>query len=204
MEKFGDPTFEYHSTLVKIWGLLTLRFTDDPILPLYPGDYSTEIHEYAKKLPISDTTFGGPYKEFFKSLKKLAKTTRRFERRRERLVERLDEEYNNGTSTDEELPSVLFKRMKKANERLTHFERGFIDPEGLKDRSWFKHILYAPHMWTGYHSQVFPALSEAIESGDAEEIQHAINQTASRIRAAGKYLKADYDEDDDDEYEDDE
>ncbi|KAG2222611.1 hypothetical protein INT45_008730 [Circinella minor] len=193
MEKFGDPTFEYHSALVKIWGLLTLRFTDDPVLPLYPGDYSKEIQEYAKKLPISDITLGGPYKEFFKSLKKLAKTTRRFERRRERLVEEL----NNGTLTDKDLPSVIYKRMKVANERLTHFERGFIDPEGLKDRSWFKHILYAPHMWTGYHSQVFPALSEALESGDTEEIQYAINQTASRIRAASKYLKEDYDEDDD-------
>ncbi|KAI9492132.1 hypothetical protein BDB00DRAFT_977223 [Zychaea mexicana] len=200
MEKFGDPTFKYHETLVKIWGLLTLRLSDDPVLPLYPGDYSAEIKEYAEKLPIYET-FGGPYKPFLKSLKKLTKATRRFERRRGRLVERLEEEFSN--STDSDLPSVLSKRMRVANERLTHFERGFIDPEGLKGRPWFKHILYAPHILTGYQSQVFPALSEALESGDTEEIGQAIQQTAGRIRAAIELLKADFDDDEDDDDDDD-
>ncbi|KAI9268070.1 hypothetical protein BDA99DRAFT_546431 [Phascolomyces articulosus] len=203
MEKFGDPTFEYHEALVKIWGLLTLRLSDDPVIPLYPGDYATQIGEYAKQLPIYETSGDDSHKDFFKSIKKLAKATRRFERRRGRLVERLEEEFNNGTDATE-LPSVLSKRMRVANERLTHFERGFIDPEGLKGRAWFKHILYAPNLWTGYQSQVFPALSEALEANDAEATLHTILQATSRIRAATRFLKADYDEDDDEDDDDDE
>ncbi|KAI8145568.1 hypothetical protein BJV82DRAFT_604242 [Fennellomyces sp. T-0311] len=210
MEKFGDPTFKYHETLVKIWGLLALRLADDRILPLYPGDYSTELGKYVKKLPIYESfagpletyeTFGGPYKPFFKSLKKLAKATRRFERRRGRLEGRLEDEF--GNATDTELPSVIFKRMKEANERLMHFERGFIDPDGLKDRPWFKHVIYAPEIDTGYSSQVFPALAEAFKSGDTEQIGLAIQQTTSRIAAATELLKADYDGDDDEDDDDD-
>ena len=209
MEKFGDPTFKYHETLVKIWGLLALRFADERLLPMHPGDYAVELGKYVKKLPMYESlsgpmevyeTFGGPYKPFFKSLKKLTKATRRFERRRGRLEGRLEEEFNN--FTDSELPSVIYNRMKEANERLMHFERGFIDPEGLKDRAWFKHVIYAPDISTGYASQIFPALSEAFKTGDAEQIGLAVQQTAQRIAAATELLKSDYDDDDDDDDDD--
>ena len=33
MTHIGDPTFEYHTTLTKIWGLATLRLANADILP---------------------------------------------------------------------------------------------------------------------------------------------------------------------------
>ena len=40
-------------------------------------------------------------------------------------------------------------RVKKVNQKLTMFERGFISEEGVKDREWFKHLGVAPGRYLG-------------------------------------------------------
>ncbi|KAI8973339.1 hypothetical protein BDF20DRAFT_914797 [Mycotypha africana] len=54
MERIGDPTFEYHQAMVKIWGLLTMRLSTDVILPLYPLDYALVMKEYLDTLTSPD------------------------------------------------------------------------------------------------------------------------------------------------------
>ncbi|KAG8988073.1 hypothetical protein FRB90_002974 [Tulasnella sp. 427] len=67
------------------------------------------------------------------------------------------------------LPKRVRRVMKAAqavvaiNKKLSSFERGFIDPEGIKDREWYRNLVVAPGKWTGYGATTFPALSEAIE-----------------------------------------
>ena len=41
------------------------------------------------------------------------------------------------------------KRVRKANEKLVAFERGFISKDGIKDREWYKHLAVAPGKWLG-------------------------------------------------------
>lgn len=185
MEKFGDPTFEYHQAVVRIWGLLAFHLADDQILPLYPSDYAAELHRYLDRLSTAAAAADSRFDSLAKAIGKLAKRTRRFERKRQRLEERLKE------FADQGLPNVLAKRMAKTNKRLTYFERGFIDPEGIKGREWFKHVVYAPGLWTGYASQEFPAIVEAIEANDPEQIKDAVSQAAKGISAAAEWLKVD-------------
>jgi N-acetylated-alpha-linked acidic dipeptidase len=75
----------------------------------------------------------------------LDKRARRFERRLARLQSLL-EKYDGV----DDVPSNLKERLERANKRLTYFERGFIDPEGITSRPWFKHVVYAPSLWKGY------------------------------------------------------
>jgi N-acetylated-alpha-linked acidic dipeptidase len=42
-------------------------------------------------------------------------------------------------------------------------ERALTLPEGLPDRSWFEHQIYAPGFYTGYGVKTMPAVREAIE-----------------------------------------
>lgn len=44
------------------------------------------------------------------------------------------------------------KRVRKANQKLVAFERGFISKEGIKDREWYKHLGVAPGKWLGKSS----------------------------------------------------
>ena len=70
-------------------------------------------------------------------------------------------------------------RVKKVNQKLSLFERGFISEGGIKDREWFRHLGVAPgkylgesssslgekhslNMSIGYGAATLPALSEAI------------------------------------------
>jgi len=41
------------------------------------------------------------------------------------------------------------KRVQKANQKLISFERGFISEEGIKDRTWYRHLVVAPGKWLG-------------------------------------------------------
>ncbi|KAG1453689.1 hypothetical protein G6F56_007508 [Rhizopus delemar] len=184
MEKFGDPGFYYHETMVKVWGLLTLRLADSLILPIYPQDYTQELAKYIDSLPLSSSA-SFKIKHLKKALKKLKKTSRRFERRLNNLSKRLD-----GYKTLEEIPSILMSRLEKANKRLTYFERGFIS-EGIPGREWFKHTIYGPGLWTGYSSQEFPAIVDSLDSGNDHLIKHTIKVAAKSIKRAAEFLKMD-------------
>jgi N-acetylated-alpha-linked acidic dipeptidase len=73
------------------------------------------------------------------------------------------------------------KAVRKINQKLASFERGFIHEEGIKDREWYRHLGVAPGKWlgktlrwvliwvakvlnraSGYGATTLPALTEAI------------------------------------------
>lgn len=187
METYGDPGFHYHQTLVKIWGLMALRLADNPILPIYPGDYADALADYAGR--ISSYGAKGVRREFpvlNEAISKLSKVASRFERRRAHL-ERKVQSY---LDRNETLPERLAKHVAKTNKRLTYFERGFVDPEGIKNRTWFKHVVYAPGLWTGYASQVFPAIVDALDAKDEELLKHTEKRAALSIDNAAGWLVA--------------
>ncbi|WDK11450.1 PA domain-containing protein [Colletotrichum graminicola] len=59
--------------------------------------------------------------------------------------------------------ALAFVRVNKA---YKGFERHFLYPAGLDGRSWFKHVVFAPGLWTGYSGAVFPGLQESIDAKD--------------------------------------
>ncbi|CCM04880.1 uncharacterized protein FIBRA_07074 [Fibroporia radiculosa] len=54
------------------------------------------------------------------------------------------------------------KRVRAANKKLVAFERGFIHPDGIRDREWYRHLGVAPGKWLGYGATTLPALTESI------------------------------------------
>jgi N-acetylated-alpha-linked acidic dipeptidase len=44
----------------------------------------------------------------------------------------------------------LYYEIRKVNEKIKFFERQFLYEEGLDGRGWFKHVVFAPGLWTGY------------------------------------------------------
>ena len=60
----------------------------------------------------------------------------------------------------------LYYDIRKVNTKIKLFERNFLYEPGLDGRSWFKHEVFAPGLWTGYAGAVFPGLVEAIDEKD--------------------------------------
>ncbi|KAF4125186.1 hypothetical protein GMORB2_4025 [Geosmithia morbida] len=82
----------------------------------------------------------------------------------------------------------LAKAVLSLNNKYKYLERGFLFEGGLDSRSWFKHVVYAPGLWTGYSGAVYPGLTESIDSNDyrrglkwAGIIEVAINKVAASL-----------------------
>lgn len=50
MEKYGDPTFQYHKTVAQIWALLILEMADTRMLPFDMNAYSRAVRRYVEDL----------------------------------------------------------------------------------------------------------------------------------------------------------
>src|SRR5262249_28275174 len=52
------------------------------------------------------------------------------------------------------------------NAKLRDVESQLTDPDGLPNRTWYQHLLYAPGLYTGYSVKTIPGAREAIEQGN--------------------------------------
>ncbi len=57
---------------------------------------------------------------------------------------------------------------QRVNAILQKVEQAMARDEGLPEREWFKHQVYAPGFYTGYGVKTVPAIREALERGDRE------------------------------------
>ncbi|KAH9938633.1 Zn-dependent exopeptidase [Fomitopsis serialis] len=81
------------------------------------------------------------------------------------------------------------KRVHTVNKKLVGFERGFIHPDGIKDREWYRHLGVAPGKWLGYGATTLPGLTEAITfennatlvKYEADRLKVLIDQLAAEI-----------------------
>ncbi|CAL1701233.1 unnamed protein product [Somion occarium] len=85
----------------------------------------------------------------------------------------------------------VIKRIRKVNQKLVAFERGFIHEEGIRDREWYRHLGVAPGKWLGYGATTLPALTEALTiehnttlaKYEADRLQGLIDDLAKKIKA---------------------
>lgn len=196
METFGDPTFEYHQTLTKIWGLMVLRLTSDAILPMYPQDYATEIVRYVGRLSAKQGCLSFPF--ISSALHSLAATSLHFDKK--------VSHWNRQLSVKKHISKKLKRHVSKSNERILQFERAFLDPQGVSaDRTWFKHIIYGPDLNTGKPKE-FPGLAEAIENDSTVYTKWVEERIGKLLLVAERTLRGHFDGDNytEDDNEDDE
>ncbi len=144
MKNFGDPSFKYHETMVKIVGLALMRLSSSDYLPFNYADYASEIEKY-----IADIE-----KKYSDELKKNNVT---LDKIREKL--KTFRVYADSLSRK---PDLLL------NVELQKLEQKFTRKPGLPKRDWFKHRIYAPGYYLGYGTQPLPGISESILFGDFE------------------------------------
>ena len=70
---------------------------------------------------------------------------------------------------------------KSVNERLIQAERALTSTEGLKNRPWYVHMLYAPGFYTGYGVKTIPGVRESIEQGQWQDADREIVRAAAAL-----------------------
>jgi N-acetylated-alpha-linked acidic dipeptidase len=83
------------------------------------------------------------------------------------------------------------------NQILIQAEHKLTDPDGLPRRPWYKHLLYAPGIYSGYGAKTMPGAREGIELGHYDEaekemarIAQAVESEKDLIDSAAKALEA--------------
>jgi N-acetylated-alpha-linked acidic dipeptidase len=55
--------------------------------------------------------------------------------------------------------------------------------DGLPRRAWYKHMIYAPGVYSGYDAKTLPSVREAIEQKHWEEANSEMLRVATALKA---------------------
>jgi N-acetylated-alpha-linked acidic dipeptidase len=79
--------------------------------------------------------------------------------------------------------------LAEVNRRLMRAERVLMLRDGLENRPWFKHSLYAPGFYTGYGVKTMPGIREATEQGEWGRVNGEIARVAEAVNAEAALVK---------------
>jgi N-acetylated-alpha-linked acidic dipeptidase len=178
MERFGDPDFQYHAAMSRLWGLLALRFANAETLPLDYSIYAAEVAAYLESLEKI-----APPEFYSSTIRPLIEKCRAW-RAVAAVFPIAGLRWTPSESRDRTPPSpavaAIYDRRDapskppggdrrsplQINDRLMLQERALLDERGLPGRPWFRHLIYAPR--PSYEAVTLPGLREALETGDLE------------------------------------
>ena len=161
MEHFGDPTFQYQAAMSKIWGTLALQLANADILPFDYETYATDL-----MLPLKLLQNSGSENRIAKDVKVLDDLLTEWQQ----VAGLLNQGLVRYLASEDQ------SQIAEINQRLYQLERRLTSESGLPLRPWFKHLIYAPGLNTGYAAVVFPGVLDAIERGDDAGVHAEIDK----------------------------
>ena len=204
MAKYGDPGFRYHAAMSRLWGLLALRFANADIIPLDYSLYPTEIAAYLRGLEKSVPA------DFAKSeIQPLIAKCNEWHDAAAKLTATVEARTGNPPAGADPsglqsgkvgaepsaLPGDDKSGLAGINAALMSEERALLDPQGIPERPWFRHLIYAP--LPTYDAESLPGLREAIEARnwdlarrEAGRIWQALDRAEGKLSWGGGGNKA--------------
>ena len=194
---FSDTDFQYGRALAQTGGTAVMRLAGAELLPFEFGDFADTMDSYVKELKtlaqktqvdiqernrqIEEGVFQAtddpkkplvappvetvpPYLNFAPLDNAGAALTYSAAEYR-KAFEKMNA---NGGS------ALTAASLADVNKLLMESERKLTNTEGLPNRPWFKHQIYAPGFYTGYSAKTMPAVREAIEQKQWKQAEDGI------------------------------
>ena len=183
MDRFGDPGWHYHIAITKVWAVLAAALVETPIIRFNATDYSNGLKQYlaSVKTGVSD-----PFPSLTSAIVRLHHAAINLDL----LAAHLAAKVHQGVPWWKWWQKAeLYHQIKAVNNKYKYLERQFLYSKGLDGRPWFKHVVFAPGVWTGYAGATFPGLVESQDNGDIEGVQRWTSIIKGRIDAATRSLK---------------
>ena len=196
--QFSDTSYIYGRSLAQTAGTAAMRFADAEVLPYNFSTLAKALQTYIEELKIllEDTrtkiaeknlqieegvftAIADPWKKFvfipetenlppylnFAFLDNAAVSLSRSALRYKKALEKFNQS--------------KLKAPPGLNYKLIQSERKLTSKEGLPNRPWFKHQIFAPGFYTGYGVKTIPAVREAIEQKNWQEADRQIKKVAN-------------------------
>jgi len=171
MEHFGDPGYRYMTAMVEVWGRLGLRLANADVIPYDFRPYASTVRGFVESLRDLPDLKG--------NLDLTAVETAVDEWRRE--AENLHQKTEQALTAEGEIPAGAFADL---NAILLTVERELLLKDGIPDRPWFKHALYAPRYT--YAAMSLPGVREAAEAGNWDLARRQLSLLVERLAAAAR------------------
>ncbi len=196
--RFGDPGFAYGETLAKVGGRMVLRLANADVLPFEFSAFSDTVGRYAievEKLADEMRTEAEDVSRMLaeKTYDAVADPTETLlPPRKLSAVPHLNFAPLRNSISRLKLASAAYEReyagsasaasnWKELETLLIQSERELTRKEGLTNRPWYQHYIYAPGFYTGYGVKTLPSVREAIEQREWKEAEKQIVVTAGTI-----------------------
>ncbi|KAI9883439.1 MAG: hypothetical protein M1823_004793 [Watsoniomyces obsoletus] len=198
MDRFGDPGWHYHATVARVFGLVAAKLAMKPVIPFRAANYSDALIHYldAAKSMLHDEhqpsgkNSSNAHHVSFRSLDKALQELNDVAIRFDESASILAAQSSKGIPWWKWWTSLkLVREILKTNRKYKFLERHFLYDQGLDGRSWFKHVVFAPGLWTGYSGATYPGLLESIESRNWTNAERWVDIITTRVHAATKLLE---------------
>jgi N-acetylated-alpha-linked acidic dipeptidase len=165
----ADPSFVYEQQQARVFGLEVLHMADADVLPYDYVTYSKEIEQYleAARKKAADAKVSLDFGAADTAAK-------RFSAAASAVKQKQDHPAGNEVAL---------------NTALRAAEGDLLSPEGLPNRPWFRHTIYAPGEYTGYAAVVIPGVNEAIDAKDAQRGQSQLASVTAALNRATATLE---------------
>lgn len=194
--RFGDPDFVYGETLAKVCGRVMLRMANADHLPV-------DVNRLIQKVST-----------YLEEVTKLADTMRTETDEKNKLIDdgtlkaTFDPRQSNFLPNPETpVPFLNFAPLRNAlkklieaeekfsklapaeqDRRIVAFDRSMLSQKGLPGRTWFRHLIYAPGLHTGYGVKTLPGIREAIEERQWNSFDSQAAELTQVLEAMAKAL----------------
>ena len=197
---FSDTAFVYGRALAQTAGIAVLRLANADLLPFAFTNLAETIQTYVKDLQSLRDKRSEQITERNRQIEdglfKLTSDPRNPVTAPQRqqpapqlnfapLLNALDSLNHAATRYDKAYTRAVSEghitAAKSVNERLIQAERALTSADGLKNRPWYIHMLYAPGFYTGYGVKTIPGVREAIEQGEWQNADREIARAAAAV-----------------------
>ncbi|HXY21012.1 MAG TPA: transferrin receptor-like dimerization domain-containing protein [Gemmatimonadales bacterium] len=174
--RFLDSSLTAEVAEARTVGTAVLRMADAPVLPFEFGAAARKFARYVDELvhlaAVRDSGGRLDLSPLRQAVARLAAAAARYEG----ALARLD-------GISEADVRARSDALDRVNQMLYRTERAVSDTGGLPARPWFRNLIYAPGLYTGYAVKTMPGIREALELGRPEE---AVVQAARVTAAVGR------------------
>ena len=200
---FSDTEFVYGRALSQTIGTSVMRLADAEVLPYDFVDFADTVEKYTKDLEKLLADKQEEIRERNQELDEgVFKAT--FDPRRptvapaheevpphlnfaplenaEEMLTHSATRYQKALSQKQAgLSEIQIETLRALNAKLIDSERKLTNEDGLPRRPWYKHLLYAPGVYSGYGVKTVPGVREGIEQKKYTEAEHEIARVAKAL-----------------------
>ncbi|KAH0832602.1 hypothetical protein AYO21_06004 [Fonsecaea monophora] len=172
MTTFGDPEFLTHKAVGQHLSLLVYHLANEDIIPFDVENYGVQmtlyLDELADLVESENATSSVDLSPLEAAISAFNASAQAFT------------SFVQTASTDADV--------KLANAKLRDFSRGFVSQGGLPTREFYKHVVFAPGLDTGYAPVEWPGVTEAVDGGNLTLAQQWVEKSARAVEVAANIL----------------